>query len=157
MEHPENVAETQDYQTKYLQKIIDYCQKKDVKLVLTKTALPLYGEASHNAVQKLADENGVPFLDYNLSDVWKDADMNYLTDFSDLLHLNINGATKTTRYMGEYLLENYPELVSTDRKQEVDQEWENGLKEYQQYLIPQKEQLAENIKFWQEVHANDTQ
>lgn len=100
VEHPENVAETQDYQTKYLQKIIDYCQKKDVKLVLTKTALPLYGEASHNAVQKLADENGVPFLDYNLSDVWKDADMNYLTDFSDLLHLNINGATKTTRYMG---------------------------------------------------------
>lgn len=157
VDHPEDVSEMQDYQREYLQKIIDYCKKKDVKLVLTKTALPVYSEGSHNAVQKIADENGVTFLDYNLSNVWKDADMNYLTDFSDLLHLNINGATKTTRYMGDYLLENCPELVSTDRKQGVDQEWEDDLKEYQQYLIPQKEQLSENIKFWQEVHANDTQ
>lgn len=157
VKHPENMVEMQDYQTEYLQKIIDYCKKEKVKLVLTKTALPLYSEESHNAIQKIADENDVPFLDYNVRKVWQDAGMDYLTDFADLPHLNINGATKTTRYMGNYLLQNYPEIAVDLEKQKTDEKWAEDLKKYKEYLIPKKEQLAENIKFWEAVHANDTQ
>lgn len=157
VEDPENVCDMEDYQAQYLQKIINYCKEKDVKLLLTKTALPVYGEESHNTIQKIADENQIPFLDYNMHEVWTDAGMNYLTDFADILHLNINGATKTTSYMGEYLLEHDFGLSEAVKVSEPDETWNEDLKRYQEYLVPKKEQLEENIRFWEAVHANDEQ
>ena len=126
-------------------------------MLFTKTALPCYSEKSHNAIEKIANENAVPFLDYNIRNVWQDAGLNYLTDFADLPHLNINGAQKTTRYMGDYLLKNYPELKATVSNKTVDARWENDLRVYKEYLIPQKEKLEENIEFWKAVHADDEQ
>ena len=92
-----------------------------------------------------------------MHEVWTDAGMNYLTDFADILHLNINGATKTTSYMGEYLLEHDFGLSEAVKVSEPDETWNEDLKRYQEYLVPKKEQLEENIRFWEAVHANDEQ
>ncbi len=60
----------------------------------------------HKAVQKLADQYNVPFIDFNVNQY--DTGFNWLTDTRDGgNHLNYNGAKKMTKYLGKYLIENY--------------------------------------------------
>lgn len=59
----------------------------------------------HNALQEIADKNGINFVDLNLE---LKKQINWKKDSVDGGdHLNIKGAKKTSAYLGEYLKKEY--------------------------------------------------
>ena len=81
-------------------------------------------------MQQYADENGIPFIDFNLLE--KQLKIDWKKDTRDKgMHLNAYGAKKVSDYMGKYLTEHYslPDLRS-DKK--LSEQWEE---DYQEYLL----------------------
>ena len=83
--------------------VLDYCKKRDIKLVLYSGASAFcYDIRMHNAVAKFAEECGVEYMDANydrdkIQIEWE----NDTFDGGD--HLNLFGARKMTTYLGDYL------------------------------------------------------
>lgn len=91
----------------YLQKFIDLARSQgaDVLFVWYPSATTA-STSRHMTVQKLAKQYDVPFIDFNMNQY--DTDFNWKTDTRDGgNHLNYFGATKMTKYMGQYIKENY--------------------------------------------------
>lgn len=91
----------------YMNKIMDLCNENNAKLLLVSSPSPSnYNYRRHNSLEKYAKENSLAYLDMNLlvnkiGIDWK----NDTVDRGD--HLNLFGAQKVTRYLGEYLKEQY--------------------------------------------------
>ena len=82
----------------YLEKIIELCRDKDVRLIMVKAPSNSTEEEKmyYNEVEKIAKENGVEFVDYNMC--YDEIGLNMKEDFFDERHLNIFGAEKFTDY-----------------------------------------------------------
>ena len=104
---PDSVHELPAGMETVLLDFIEFCRKENLPLLLIKT--PLVGDAELyeqiNYIGKLAEEQGVPFLDLNHH--FDDLDIDFRTDFADSGHLNVRGAEKVSRYLAAYLDENY--------------------------------------------------
>ena len=60
----------------------------------------------HEAINQIAKKYNVPFIDFNVNQY--DTGFDWTTDTRDEgNHLNYNGACKITKYLGEYIKENY--------------------------------------------------
>lgn len=78
------------------------CREKGTELlILSAPSSANWNTGSHNAVQILARELEVPYVDMNLADVGIDWTMD-TPDAGD--HLNGSGAQKASKWLGEYLL-----------------------------------------------------
>ena len=91
----------------YLNKIIEFCEEKEIQLVLIKTPAYNWGWSStyHNAVAPLVDELGFEFLDFNYAPLVQEIEYVAAFDSMDNVHMNIFGAEKLTEWIGRYLLE----------------------------------------------------
>ena len=63
----------------------------------------------HDSIAEYAALHDIPYL--NLFEYIDEIGLDGETDFVDEGHLNDSGATKVTEFMGEYLKENYPEVL----------------------------------------------
>ncbi len=92
---------------KYLSKIIDLCKQNDCTLILLKIPdVQDWTDEKHNVVEAFAKINNLNFIDlnYNTSDL----NIDWSTDSSDSgYHLNIQGAQKVSKYLANYLKENF--------------------------------------------------
>ncbi len=99
--HPKN--------EKYLRDIIEWCRNNEIELLLTNTPWPCINEENEmyfNSIENIADEYGVPFI--NGCKKYKEIGIDYTTDsYGDGGHLNYSGVTKYTKYIGDYLSQNY--------------------------------------------------
>ena len=92
----------------YFDRIVKFCEEKELNLILIKTATNLWSSALHNAVQELADGYGLEFYDFNFEPLHSTNGFVYPFDSSsDGEHLNYFGAQKITKWMGELLVEKY--------------------------------------------------
>ncbi|MCC8098267.1 MAG: DUF1574 domain-containing protein [Eubacterium sp.] len=90
-------------QIRYLNKIIDLCEEKGVQLIfvtapiapVSMTFIENY-DAIHNKINKIAEEKGIPYFDYNIIN----EEENLVTDanFRDDAHLNYSGAEIICRH-----------------------------------------------------------
>lgn len=78
-----------------------------------------------NTVSELAQEHGIPFLNLTEQNL-----IDYGVDYGDRHHVNLFGAEKITRYMGDYLSQHY-ELTDYRGITEVAEKWNA---DYQAYL-----------------------
>ncbi|HAL63294.1 MAG: hypothetical protein K5664_00180 [Firmicutes bacterium] len=87
-----------DKNREYLDKIIALCKENDVRLMLLKAPSNSTEEEKryYNSVAKIAEENGLEFVDYNMC--YDEIGLDMATDFFDERHLNIFGAEKFTEY-----------------------------------------------------------
>ena len=96
----------------YLQKIMSLCAEKGIALWLCKS--PSNTTAQERAVllrvQQMAQENGVPFDDFNLC--YEEIGIDAATDFYDERHMNGSGADKFTRWFAALMQQRYPELAA---------------------------------------------
>ena len=91
----------------YLPKIMSLIKEYDISVLFVCFPTATTGSyARHNMVSDYAKENGIPFLDFNVDQYGTGFDWH--TDSRDGgNHLNYSGALKMTKYLGEYLSQNY--------------------------------------------------
>lgn len=117
----------------YYKKILNFCKNHELQLVLLATPTTQWTSDDHNAVQKLAEEDGLTFLDFNVGELTEKIELSYEANACDYNHLNYFGATKVTNYIGEYLIENGE---ATDiRGEEKYQFMEEELADYNEDVI----------------------
>ena len=88
----------------------------------------------HNALQEIAEKNGINFVDLNLE---LKKQINCKKDSVDVGdHLNIKGAKKTSAYLGEYLKKEYglPDRRGTANYKQ----WDNDVEEWEKLMLLDK-------------------
>ncbi len=106
----------------YLKKLIDLARENgsEVMFVWYPSATSATYKR-HKVVKELANQYDVPFIDFNMDDY--DTGFNWLTDSRDGgNHLNYFGATKMTKFIGNYLKKNYE--LTDHRNDEVYKQWD---------------------------------
>lgn len=92
----------------YLEQIKRLCDENNIELVLFKapSIYPIWYEEYNRQIEEFADENGILYIN-SLEEI-EAADIDFSTDTFDYgQHLNVYGAEKLSRYIGNILLENY--------------------------------------------------
>lgn len=120
-------AKISDKAMEYLNKIKDECAKREIGLVLMwLPSLDSYSKERGKVIAGYALENSLPFLDLNLN--YKSFGLDFNEDSSDGGdHLNVYGAEKVSKYLGEYLVKNYS--FSKHDKSVIDV-WDRDVKIY---------------------------
>ena len=90
----------------YFNKINEFCKEKGITLTLVKTPTNNWSSANHNAAEKLAEELGLTFIDFNFSPVTEEISYVHAYDSREGQHVNYYGAKKLMTYLGRYLTEN---------------------------------------------------
>lgn len=88
----------------YLSRIMDLCDDKNVELIFVYTPhiASEDGQKAVNWVKEMASQRGVDVLDLVREDI-----VDYSIDMEDDSHLNSSGAQKTTKFLGNYLVQQY--------------------------------------------------
>lgn len=92
----------------YLDKMVKLCRDNAITLVLMKapSIIPYWYKEWDDQIIAYAEKNGLLYI--NAIDELDNIGINYQTDTYDAgLHLNIYGAEKLSRYLGNILCENY--------------------------------------------------
>lgn len=92
----------------YLDKIRLLCEENGAELILVKapSVYPFWYDEYDAQIQNYADQHGLSF--YNFLDSVEEIGIDYSTDTYDAgLHMNLNGATKLSRYFADILAENH--------------------------------------------------
>lgn len=113
----------------YLDKMIEECKYRDIDVILT--YLPFAAKESKqreaNRVYEIAEKYGVNYVNFFDLDL-----VNYTTDCYDKAsHLNVSGAKKITRYIGQYIKDNYG--VDDRRHDKSYSFWNEDLNKYERF------------------------
>jgi hypothetical protein len=93
---------------KYLDMMRELCEKNNIEFVLIKapSLYPHWYEEYDNQIKEYANKNELDY--YNLKEVVNEVGLDYSKDTYDGgLHLNLNGATKLSKYFSKILAEKY--------------------------------------------------
>lgn len=90
-----------------INKLIDLCTKEGSQVMLiTVPSASAWNYERHNAVENYAKQKKINYIDMNL--LYADAGINLKNAFRDNgRHLNYDSADKLTRYISEYIRQNY--------------------------------------------------
>lgn len=114
----------------YLDKMRELCEKHGVQLVLIKapSLYPYWYEEWEAQMGNYAAEHGLPYI--NFLELVEECGLDYTTDTYDGgLHLNLFGAEKTTRWLGNYFCTELG-LESRRGEQDLEAAWEELLLAY---------------------------
>lgn len=113
----------------YIQKIIDLCKERDIRLVITKVPTAGWTYEKHNAIQNIADENNLIFIDYNLPEIFDEIGIDTKKDFHyNEWHLGLRGADKVSVYLGDLLDDSFD--LPDRRKDPGYSSWNDDLEVY---------------------------
>lgn len=101
----------------YLDKIVELCAKKNIRLVLVKTPTMFYSREAYNTVRMYALEHDLEYLDFNEEVLYAAAGLDFKVDSCDTDHVSVSGAKKVSDYLGEW-------LTSEGITCRVDEQWE---------------------------------
>lgn len=115
----------------YLEKLIELCNSKGIKLLLTYLPYPApYDEVCYaNGLEDIAAQKGIDYINF-----FKTNTIDFETDMADpSSHMNIQGAKKITSYLGNYIQTNYS---ITDYRGDPSYSWMDVyLDEYRDYEV----------------------
>lgn len=111
-----------------LKKCIDFCKEQGSEVVLLAVpAAKTWDKGKHRAVEALSKKLGVRFLDMNMELAGK---IKWKSDTPDKgSHMNYRGAEKVSRYLGDYLHENY-DLTDHRSDKAYSESWDTDYKTY---------------------------
>lgn len=123
------IQDMTDLSKEYFDQIAEFCKEKGAELILVSVpSMKNCNYKKHNAIQKLADQYGVEFINLNL--MQEEVPIDWEVDTRDKGdHLNHTGATKVTSYLGKYL------STTRDLKDHrLDKKYENWNKSLDSYI-----------------------
>ena len=93
----------------YFQKILELTREEGISLALV--SAPYLPEESdtqvYNYIERIVKEEGLLFLNYNTTEMYREAGIDFAADFADHTHLNEQGSQKYTAHLGKWLAQNY--------------------------------------------------
>lgn len=124
----ETVSPISEEAEKALIQIMEKCKKEKIPVLFLATPwqVPLEEQKMNRYMGNLIEEYGFPFLDCNL--YTDEIGLDYDKDFYDPKHVNIVGSEKVTKFIGDYIKENYN--ISTDHEEDVKKDWNQMLELY---------------------------
>lgn len=135
----------------YFQLIVDFCKNLQVPLVLIKTPYPGagYHQGIYNTIRDFAQENDLPFLNFNLmySELEIDPELCWMGDGG---HLNYDAAKKVTSYLGEFLKTNY--ALDDHRGDETYSSWDKYYKKMRELELIQRQNVQQ---YWEAFCATN--
>ena len=128
----------------YLDKMVELCKKEGVELIFVKapSLYPYWYPEWEEQMEEYAAEHGIRYINF-LENV-EETGVDFAVDTYDAgLHMNISGAEKITRFLGEVLSK---EVGLEDRRGEdkMQQIWEPKIKAYEEEIMRQKEKYGMN-------------
>ncbi|MCD8130597.1 MAG: SGNH/GDSL hydrolase family protein [Lachnospiraceae bacterium] len=128
-----------DANREWLESLVELAQEENFELIFF--VAPFYYDDAetrelYNAAREFAENNGIPYFDFN--ELAEEISLDYNTDFADSTHCNANGAEKVTAFFGEYFAENMD--LEDHRGDERYYLWDEDL-EYYKSLV-QEQALA---------------
>lgn len=116
----------------YMQRIVDLCRSHGSAVVLTTVpAATGWNLALHNAIAEFAQEQDLPYFDYNMPD--QDPGIDWASDTPDGgTHLNVLGAQKLTDALGKVLTTQY--LLTDHRGMAGYEHWDEDAAAYAELL-----------------------
>ncbi len=125
---PDTVHDLPEGLEEILIDFISFCKKENLPLLFIKTPLSgnreLYEQI--NYIGKIAEEQDVPFVDFN--HLLDEIGFDFGTDLADSGHLNVHGAEKVSRYLADYLREHYD--LPDHRGDPAYESWERSSRHY---------------------------
>lgn len=95
---------------KYLKKIIDLAKSNNINVVLYLLPKMNYLINEIEEYHRFANEQNLPLIDFTEENLFNEIGIDLKTDFYDNFHLNYNGGKKVSKYLADYMLENFPTL-----------------------------------------------
>lgn len=126
-------SEDSGFGYQYLRKTIELCQSRNIDVILINPPYPAPYESQvrDGVAYYIAQEYGIPYLDF----VYMDSIVDYNIDmFDSFSHLNPSGARKVTDYLGKYLTDHYS-LANHKNDPLIAPEWDKKYTEYDQYKL----------------------
>lgn len=124
---------TVDIMEDYLNRIIDLCNSREIKLILVKTPTSDANLARYNAARKIAEENNLAYYDFNEKSLYNAIRFNFSVDAADARHTSISGAIKVTDFLGNLLIKECDDI-----KKKKDVQWEET-KDFYECLLKEYE------------------
>ena len=111
----------------YLEKIIDYCKKNNIKLVFM--AFPSqksWNYKKHEKMEEISAFYNIEYINLNLID---ELNIDWKTETKDFgSHLNFYGAKKVSNYIGEYL--NSLNIIESHKNKKGYELWDKAYSDY---------------------------
>lgn len=95
------------YQKDGLLKYKEYCDENGIEMLLIKTPKSDWTETKDRKTQELADELGIPYINYSSKKQCEELGIDFHSDFKDSEHQNVRGMDKMADAVGAYLHEHY--------------------------------------------------
>lgn len=147
-----DVADLYEDSEYYLRKIIEIAKENNTDLLLWASpyVVPEEHKARFNMVSKIADEEGVPFIDYN--DLYEELELDFSKDYRDTDHVNNYGAIKVTEHLGKTLNALYH--FSNHQGEDDCQLWEENATYLQDKVIRNELCEAQHLQDYLEIMHN---
>lgn len=132
-----------DTSYEYLEKITKLCKDNDIELILIKapSLYPYWYKQWDEQMVAFAKENDLVYI--NFLDCIDEIGLDFMKDTYDAgLHLNLSGATKLTKYFGDYLDKNY-DLPDHRGDSAYEKEWKDKTASYYKEIDRQFKALKE--------------
>lgn len=129
----------------YLDKMTELCEEKGVQLILVKapSLYPYWYEEWEEQIEAYAQEHNLLYI--NFLELIDETGLDFTTDTYDAgLHLNLSGAEKITRYLGD-VLQNDVGLKSRAGEAHLAEVWEEKLAAYEAEKQAQYEKYGISI------------
>lgn len=122
------VREMTEKSQEYFDRIEQLTREKGIALALISAPyLPEEQDMEvYHYIERLAEERGLLFLNYNTVERYREIGIDYALDFADFTHLNEQGSVKYTKHLGSWLAEHYE--IPDRRGQRGYETWENQLR-----------------------------
>lgn len=129
------------YPMEYLDKMRQLCKDKGIQLILIKapSLAPQWYDSQNEQIVEYAQQHNLPYI--NFYELLEETGIDYETDTYDGgLHMNLNGADKLSKYLGQVLTKEYG--IEDHRKDNtISSVYKEKYQFYQNMIQAQKEEL----------------
>ena len=121
--------------TQYLNKIIDLCKQRNIKLLLTFLPYNVNEDSKNDAVflQALAKEHGINYLGPEELLEIVNPNTDFMNNDENNSHFNLSGAHKMSYYLGNYISETYG--IPDQRQNPTYKDWHQYYAFYEDYKV----------------------
>jgi len=92
---------------KYYKEAVETAQAAGAKVLIVSMPYIKWSYGQYEAVKAFADEVGADYLDFSTDELVDAIDLDWTVDMYDSKHLNLEGCRKSSKFIGQYLIDHY--------------------------------------------------